>query len=93
VDDIGRRVRPAANVLFRQLGGEAVLLSLASGSYYGLNEVGARIWTLIAGGSDLAGVLAVLEAEYAAPVERLRSDLLEIVEELLGSGLLVVGEP
>ncbi len=90
---IATRVRPAKDALFRQLGDEAVLLSLESGSYFGLNEVGARIWTLISRGDELAAVLAALQTEYEAPVERLQADLLGIVEELVGSGLLVVAEP
>jgi hypothetical protein len=84
------RVRPAADVLFRQLGGEAVLLNLATGSYFGLNEVGARIWALLAGGATLAASLAILSAEYDASAEQLRIDLLALVEELVGNGLLVV---
>ena len=89
----GVHVRPAKNVLFRQLGGEAVLLNLATGSYFGLNQVGTRIWTHVARGESLAAVLTVLVAEYEAPEERLRTDLLDIVEELVASGLLVVEEP
>jgi hypothetical protein len=84
------RVRPAHDVLFRQLGGEAVLLNLATGSYFGLNEVGARVWTLAVGGENLAAALAILRTEYDASEERLRADLLALVEELLGDELLVV---
>jgi hypothetical protein len=84
------RVRPAADVLFRQLGGEAVLLNLATGSYFGLNEVGARIWALLGAGETLRASLATLSAEYDASAEQLRADLLALVDELVANGLLVV---
>ena len=84
------RAKPAKDVLFRDLGGETVLLDTASGSYFGLNEVSARIWALLAGGETVGGTLATLEAEYDAPAEQLRADLLTLVEELAASGLLVL---
>ena len=84
------RVKPAKDVLFRDLGGEAVLLDLASGSYFGLDGVGTRIWALIAGGKTLAAIVAALAAEYDAPAERLQADLLILVEELIASKLLLL---
>jgi len=36
------------DVVFRDLAGEAVILNLASGIYFGLNEVGTRMWNLLA---------------------------------------------
>jgi len=86
---IESRVNPAPNVLFRDLGGEAVLLDVGTGSYFGLNEVGARIWQLLAGGETIAGTLAKLVQEYEAPEDQLRADLLALVAELVTSGLLV----
>jgi hypothetical protein len=84
------RVRPAKDVLVRDLGGEAVLLDVASGSYFGLDEVGTRIWQLIAGGELLAAIVATLASEYDAPEDRLRSDLIRLVDELVASKLLIV---
>ena len=84
-----RRLRPAPGVLFRQLGGEAVLLDTARGAYFGLDEVGTAIWKLIAAGADLDAVLTALVAEYDAGEEQLRADLAALVDELVASGLLV----
>ena len=41
------RVELRDEVAFRELNGEGVLLDLVSGTYFGLNEVGARLWTLL----------------------------------------------
>ena len=56
------------DVMFRHLNDEAVLLDLKSGTYFGLNDVGARTWQLILEHGRLSHVLDVLLQEYA--VER-----------------------
>ena len=35
------------DVIFRELDGEAILLNLATGMYFGLDQVGTRLWALI----------------------------------------------
>ena len=42
------RVKVNDDVLFQELQGEAVLLNLKSGVYFGLDPVGTRIWQLFA---------------------------------------------
>ena len=86
------RVKPAKDVLFRDLGSEAVLLDLASGSYFGLDEVGTRIWQLITAGETLAATVTTLAAEYDAAAERLQADLLALIDELVTSKLLLLAD-
>jgi hypothetical protein len=90
MDTDGFRVQVAGNVLFRDVGNEAVLLNLATSSYFGLNEIGARVWRLLASGASLAGVLEALQSEYDVPEEQLRRDLRALVDELVAEKLLVV---
>ena len=45
--DLATRVTIPETVLFRDLDGEAVLLDTVSGRYFGLNEVGTRMWALL----------------------------------------------
>ncbi len=44
---ISCEARISPDVLFRELAGEAVLLDLKSQRYFGLGEVGTRIWQLL----------------------------------------------
>ena len=46
------RVRAAPDTLMQELEGESVLLSLASERYFGLDEVGTRIWHFDANGIE-----------------------------------------
>lgn len=76
------------DVIFRELDGEAVVLNLDTGIYFGLDAVGTRIWQLIEERKPLRIVLDTLIDEYEASPDRLQSDLLAFVERLNGKGLL-----
>jgi hypothetical protein len=78
------------NVLFRQLDAEAVLLDLKSGTYFGLNDVGARAWELILEHGRLSRVLEVLQREYAAEPDVVERDLLELAGQLVSEKLAQV---
>jgi hypothetical protein len=80
------------DVVFRELEGEAVLLSLESGTYFGLNDVGTRIWALIQEHRSLRSVLESIQQEYEVSPKTLESDLLHLVEELHTKGLVSVSE-
>ena len=75
-------------VLAREIGGEMVLLDPDRGVYYGLNEVGTRIWTLLAAGSSREQIEGQLVAEYDALLENVRADLQNLLAELLEHGLI-----
>lgn len=76
------------DVIFRELDGEAVVLNLDTGIYFGLDAVGTRIWRLIEDRKPLKAVLETLIDEYDAPPDRLQRDLLAFVERLNSKGLL-----
>ena len=81
-------LQPSDEVLFQEVAGEAVLLDMAGEQYFGLDPVGARIWTLLDGKRNLGDVLAVLHAEYDAEADAVRTDLLSLAQSLLDAGLV-----
>ena len=83
-----RRVSNLPDVLLQDLDGEAVLLNLANGQYYGLDENSYHMYkTLISSGSVRAAYEA-LSQEYEVEPEQLRSDLEGFLAHLLENGLL-----
>ena len=72
------------------LAGEAVILSLKDGVYYGLDPVGARIWSLIQEPRTLVEVRDAITDEYDVEPERCESDLLKLVRQLADNGLIEV---
>jgi hypothetical protein len=75
-------------VMARTVGDETVILDLASGTYFGLDPVGARIWALIGEGKTLAEICTTILDEYEVEREQLEMDVLRLTGELLERGLV-----
>lgn len=86
------RVTTAADVVVRDLAGEAVLLHLGSGTYFGLNAVGTRVWHLLVQHQSIEAIVPLLLQEFDVDERRLRSDLDALVAGLLAKRLLVALE-
>jgi hypothetical protein len=78
------------DVLFRELAGEAVLLNLASGVYYGLDAVGTRVWALLSERRTLDQVCAQLLVEYDVDADTLGRDVTALVSDLCEKGLVLL---
>jgi hypothetical protein len=87
---LSQRVVPADSVLFQEVGGESVLLNLATESYYGLDEVGTRVWFLLRESAALQQVLDTMLGEFEVEKGRLESDILELVTKLAAAGLVSI---
>lgn len=74
------------------LAGEAAILDLKSGVYYGLDAVGARIWELIQKPKAVSEVHQALLEEYDVEPGRCESDLLAILQSLSDNKLIEVRE-
>ena len=72
------------------LAGEAAILNIKSGVYYGLDPVGARIWNLIQEPRPVAEIQHAITSEYDVEPERCAQDLAALLEKLLAEGLIEV---
>lgn len=84
------KVSVPADVLARELQGESVLLNLKSETYFGLDEVGTRMWTVLTTSPSVGAAYEVLLAEYDVTPEKLRQDLEDLLRQLVDKGLLVI---
>ena len=82
--------RISDDVVYRDLEGEAVLLDLDSGTYFGLDAVGTRIWQLIEQYGALASVLDSIVAEFDVDSREAATDLLDLVRQLASRGLVEI---
>jgi hypothetical protein len=80
--------RPGAQVGATGQGGHTVLLDYAGGQYYGLDEVGTRIWELVRDGSTLGAIVDWLADEYDAPRDVLQADASALLAELAARRLV-----
>ena len=75
-------------VVYRDLGGETVVLNLETGVYFGLDEVGTEVWNDLRGGSTLQQSFDRLVGEYDVPAATLQSDILRFVNHMAAKGLV-----
>lgn len=73
--------------------GDAVVVNLATGVYYGLDDTAGAIWQMIVEGRSIAGIAARLAATYDTTVERARTDTARLVTRLLEENLITELEP
>jgi hypothetical protein len=83
-------VATSDDAVFREMDGESVLLNLETGMYFGLDEVGTRIWRLAAENGSLRSVQARLIEEYDADPATIERDLLALAEALVSKGLWIL---
>jgi Coenzyme PQQ synthesis protein D (PqqD) len=72
------------------LAGEAAILNVKSGVYYGLDPVGARIWNLMQEPRAVVEIQNAITDEYDVEPERCARDLASLLQKLLAEGLIEV---
>ena len=82
---------PSPSAIYKELDEGGVLLSTSDEVYFGVNPVGARIWSLLPPISRTFGELcAALQQQYPdAGPDRIRMDAQEFIQALIASGLVV----
>jgi hypothetical protein len=82
------RISIPAHVLTRRLDDELVLLNLDNDFYFGLDEVGTRMWEVLALAPSIDVAIDQLVAEYDTEPQRVRNDVEKLVAELVDNGLV-----
>ena len=88
---LGTRLRRQEGVITQEASGQTILLRVDDGGYYAIDEVGAAIWELCDGNRAISDIVVALCAEFDAPEETIRADVLEFVHDLQRERLLVDG--
>lgn len=76
------------HVMTRVVGSETVVLDLESGTYFGLDPIGTRIWQLLEERKSLAGISDVMIEDFEVSKDDLERDALAFAQELLGKNLI-----
>jgi hypothetical protein len=86
--DSTHKITISADALFQEVSGETVILDLKSEQYFGLDEIGTRIWQLLQTNDSTEQIYQTLVSEFDAEPERLQSDLSSFLDELTKAGLV-----
>lgn len=87
-DDV--RVTTSKDQVSCDLAGEAAILNLRSGIYYGLDPVGARVWHLVQQPRTFAELRGLLLSEYDVEAAALEADLRDLLGRLSAQGLIEI---
>ena len=84
------RVKVPDGVLISNLQDESVILNLDSERYFGLDDVGTRILSVLSTTGSLEAAYQQLLEEYEVDGDVLRRDMLMLVGQLVEHGLVKV---
>ena len=87
-----QKVQISSEVLFQEVAGEIVLLDLESESYFGLDPVGSRIWTLLQAGRKVGEVVDEILREFDVDRKTVEADMAELLERLSEAGLIQLSD-
>ena len=88
--NLNQTIALSPDVISQEVSGETVLLDLESENYFGLDEVGTRIWQLIKETNELQSIFDTLLEEYDVSEERLQLDVSTLLTEIEGLGLVTL---
>ena len=83
-----QKVVASDDVLVRELSGEAVLLNLKSEMYFGLDEIGFRMWTILTSTDSIGAAYERLLSEYEVEPEQLWESIDALMGQCMEHGLL-----
>ncbi len=87
---VDSRMRVTKDQFSADIGGEFVVLSLATEMYYSMAGVASRIWELVQGGASFGEIETTLLSEYEVEPGRCRRDLQRFLNSLAARGIIEV---
>ena len=70
--------------------GEIVMMSVDKGEYYGLDETGSRVWTLLETPRQVSELCEILAGEFDVEQEQCERDVLAFLNELAEEELVSI---
>jgi len=83
-------VAASSELVTANLDGEVVILGFQSGSYFGLDQVGALVWDLLQKPHTVIELRDRILEEYEIDQDRCEQDLLNLLGELLDKRLIEI---
>jgi len=88
-----QKITISEEALSQEVNGETVILDLQSESYFGLDEVGTRIWQLLQEHGETKKVFDVMLDEFDVDADTLASDMKNLIDHLVDKGLISSDSP
>lgn len=88
---LAKKATAPEHVLFQEVAGNAALLNLDSETYFGLDDVGTRMWQAMEQAETIGAAARALADEYDAPLVEIERDMAKLAADLRSHGLLDIG--
>jgi len=79
-----------ADLLFNEIDGEVVMLSIENSEYYGMDKVGSRIWELLEQPLSFKELVAKLTEEYEVSEQQCADDTMAFLKKLTDKKLVLI---
>lgn len=87
-DILQAKLSPSSDAAESAVGEETVILHLKSGTYYGLDPVGTRIWALLKAGLPPSEICARIAEEYDIERDVAEADARRFLDDLRANGII-----
>jgi hypothetical protein len=93
--DLAKKYVPSGDIVVREIEGEVIIIPITSGvgdledALFTLNPTGLAVWQKLDGQNSVADIIEALAGEYDASLEKIRDDVLGLLEELYQKKLIV----
>lgn len=88
-DILHRPLAPSADAVESAVGNETIILHLKNGTYFGLDPMGTRIWTLLKVGMDPVAICDHLAADFDTDREVVAADVRQFLGDLEANDIVV----
>ena len=85
-----RAINISSEILTQEVSGETVILDLKNESYFGLDEVGTRIWKLLQQEKDIQSITETMLDEYDVEEKQLGKDIQALLSQLNEAGIITL---
>lgn len=90
IPSFDQKVAISEQAMSQEVNGETVILDLNGESYFGLDNVGTRIWQLLHEDGDLKVVFDILQKEFDVDANTLSEDMKNFIDDLIARELVKI---
>ena len=81
--DLQTIVRRSDELLSSDLDNETVMMDIERGDYYGLDDIGSRIWALAENPISIADICSELGEEFDVDADTCAADVMPFIQKML----------
>lgn len=89
---LNQSIQRNPEMISSNMDGETVMMSIENGEYYGLNNIGTRIWELLEKKISLSDLIAQLTREFDVKTNECEKDTTTFLNQLIDKKLIIVSD-